>query len=423
MKPIIKIENLSKQYRIGERKAPYETLSDTLAEVIRSPFKNLRRKEHSKYETIWALKDVSFDVYPGEIVGIIGHNGAGKTTILKILSRITEPTTGRVEFYGRVTSLLGVGTGFHSELSGRENIYLNGAILGMTRAETGRKFDEIVAFAGVEKFVDTPVKYYSSGMFMRLAFAVAAHLEPEILLVDEVLAAGDAAFQKKSQEKLSGMAREGRAVIFVSHSFEAVKSLCTRCLLLDQGRIVEDNKPEVTTQRALAQLKVETPPTIKARVSPTTFVLQTIRDVPAIPQPVAVKAKALGKLPDEPITVEDDIVVTLQLDSPIQEGHTFGFSVFTSTGTHVFNSLYHDDGSNPPLQPDTTSTVHVAIPRGLLPGGLYEGVFTYMLPNTGLFWRTRDTWFEVHEAESHRGNGVMTKREGLVSVVLPWKAS
>jgi lipopolysaccharide transport system ATP-binding protein len=256
MKPIIKVENVSKRYRIGEPKAPYATLRDTLTEVMHSPLKSLRREERPDGEAVWALRDVSFEVHPGEIVGIIGHNGAGKTTMLKILARITEPTAGRVEFYGRVTSLLGVGTGFHPELTGRENIYLNGAILGMSRAETGRKFDEIVAFSGVEKFVDTPVKHYSSGMYMRLAFAIAAHLEPEILLVDEVLAAGDAAFQEKSQKKLSGMAREGHAVIFVSHSFEAVKSLCTRCLLMERGRIVEDSTPEITVEKALERLKV-----------------------------------------------------------------------------------------------------------------------------------------------------------------------
>src|SRR5213078_316216 len=182
---------------------------------------------------IWALKNISFNVAPGEVVGIIGRNGAGKSTLLKVLSRITEPTTGRVELYGRVASLLEVGTGFHPELTGRENIYLNGAILGMKKAEINRKFDQIVAFAELEKFLDTPVKRYSSGMYMRLAFAVASHLEPEILIVDEVLAVGDAAFQKKCLGRMGEVAKEGRTVIFVSHNMTAIRSLCQRAMWLD----------------------------------------------------------------------------------------------------------------------------------------------------------------------------------------------
>jgi lipopolysaccharide transport system ATP-binding protein len=194
-------------------------------------------------QTFWALRDVSFDIPRGEVVGIIGRNGAGKSTLLKILSEITEPTEGRVEIRGRVASLLEVGTGFHPELSGRENVYLNGAILGMKRAEIERKFDEIVAFAEVAKFIDTPVKHYSSGMYLRLAFAVAAHLEQEILIVDEVLAVGDAAFQKKCLSKMAGVAKEGRTVLFVSHNMPAITRLCQRALHLDGGRLVRDGKP------------------------------------------------------------------------------------------------------------------------------------------------------------------------------------
>ncbi|WP_376797500.1 ABC transporter ATP-binding protein, partial [Thermogemmatispora sp.] len=206
-----------------------------LTGFARAPLERLRRNGHANSETIWALKDVSFEVYPGEVVGIIGRNGAGKSTLLKILSRITEPTTGRVELYGRVGSLLEVGTGFHPELTGRENIYLNGAILGMTRREIDKKFDEIVDFAEIEKFIDTPVKHYSSGMYMRLAFAVAAHLDPEILLVDEVLAVGDVSFQRKCLGKMGDIARKGRTVIFVSHNMAAVKDLCNVSLWLDDG--------------------------------------------------------------------------------------------------------------------------------------------------------------------------------------------
>jgi len=237
MRPIIKVENLSKQYRIGARRNPHPTLRESIAGAVRAPLNWLGRNGHSEDNTIWALKDLSFEVMPGEVVGIIGRNGAGKSTLLKILSRITEPTTGQVDLYGRVGSLLEVGTGFHTELSGRENIYLNGAILGMNRSEIDRKFDEIVAFAEVEKFIDTPVKQYSSGMYMRLAFAVAAHLEPEILVVDEVLAVGDAAFQKKCLGKMEDVAREGRTVLFVSHNMGAVSNLCKTGMFIDKGKI------------------------------------------------------------------------------------------------------------------------------------------------------------------------------------------
>lgn len=238
MKPIIKVENLSKLYRIGGREVPYQTLRESLVQAVRSPLKSLRRNGKSANGTIWAVKDVTFDVQAGEVVGIIGRNGAGKSTLLKILSRITEPTTGRVELYGRVGSLLEVGTGFHPELTGRENIFLNGAILGMKRDEVRRKFDEIVAFAEVEKFINTPVKRYSSGMFLRLAFAVAAHLEPEILVVDEVLAVGDASFQKKCLGKMSDVARQGRTILFVSHNMGAIQGLCNRAIWLANGKIV-----------------------------------------------------------------------------------------------------------------------------------------------------------------------------------------
>ena len=285
----IKVENLSKLYRIGARQNRHDTLRDKLTEVVTAPFRRFSsvldhsssvirhrssvvnssvlshrssvpgppssifhprssvvnssvlgpRSSVGNTHTIWALKDVSFQVKHGEVVGIIGRNGAGKTTLLKVLSRITEPTEGLAEIHGRVSSLLEVGTGFHPELTGRENIYLNGAILGMKKTEIERKFDEIVAFAEIEKFLDTPVKHYSSGMYVRLAFAVAAHLEPEILLVDEVLAVGDAAFQKKCLWKMGKVAKEGRTVLFVSHNMGAVRQLCPKSFLLDSGKIVE----------------------------------------------------------------------------------------------------------------------------------------------------------------------------------------
>ncbi len=242
---IIQVAGLSKRYRIGTRKG-YLTLRDSLARFSRRIINLFRYKEtiKSKAENnyLWALRDISFEVKKGEIIGIIGKNGAGKSTLLKILSRITVPTEGYAEIFGRVGSLLEVGTGFHPELTGRENIYLNGAILGMKRAEIERKFDEIVDFAEIEKFLNTPVKYYSSGMYVRLAFAVAAHLEPEILLVDEVLAVGDAAFQKKCLGKMGDVAREGRTVLFVSHNMGAINTLCDRAILIDAGSIVKDGR-------------------------------------------------------------------------------------------------------------------------------------------------------------------------------------
>jgi len=241
----IRVEGLSKQYRIGGKRERYQTLRDKLTDAFAAPLRRagqfLRGQASDAAElneTIWALKDVSFEVKRGEVLGVIGRNGAGKSTLLKILSRITEPTEGYAEVRGRVGSLLEVGTGFHPELTGRENIYLNGAILGMRRADIERRFDEIVAFAETEKFLDTPVKHYSSGMHVRLAFAVAAHLEPEILLVDEVLAVGDQGFQRKCLGKMAEVAEGGRTVLFVSHNLAAVRSLCSRGMVLDSGKIL-----------------------------------------------------------------------------------------------------------------------------------------------------------------------------------------
>jgi lipopolysaccharide transport system ATP-binding protein len=234
----IRVDSLSKRYKIGLAKQRHDTLRDEITEALTSIFRsNGHGSAHGSdpSDIIWALKDVSFEIKHGEVVGFIGRNGAGKSTLLKILSRITEPTVGRAEIYGRVGSLLEVGTGFHPELTGRENIFLNGAILGMRKTEIERKFDEIVAFSEVEKFIDTPVKRYSSGMYVRLAFAVAAHLDPEILIVDEVLAVGDAQFQKKCLGKMNDVAKEGRTVLFVSHNLVALRRLCNRGLLLDHG--------------------------------------------------------------------------------------------------------------------------------------------------------------------------------------------
>jgi lipopolysaccharide transport system ATP-binding protein len=249
----IHVEGLSKQYRLGGKQEGYKTLRDTITDTFIAPAKAARallgrRAQSAANQTFWALDDVSFEIKRGEVIGVIGRNGAGKSTLLKVLARITDPTKGYAEIHGRIGSLLEVGTGFHPELSGRENVYLNGAILGMKRDEIQRKFDEIVAFAEVERFIDTPVKHFSSGMYLRLAFAVAAHLEPEILLVDEVLAVGDAAFQRKCLGKMGDVAQQGRTVLLVSHDMTAISHLATRCLWLDGGQVACFGETEETVR-------------------------------------------------------------------------------------------------------------------------------------------------------------------------------
>jgi lipopolysaccharide transport system ATP-binding protein len=252
----IRAEGLSKQYRLGKRER-YRTLRDTLTDTLTAPFRRGRSRESSNEdaESFWALKDVSFEVKHGEVIGIIGRNGAGKSTLLKVLSRITEPTEGRAEMHGRVASLLEVGTGFHPELSGRDNIFLNGAILGMKKAEIRRKFDEIVAFAEVDKFIDTPVKHYSSGMYVRLAFAVAAHLEPEILVVDEVLAVGDIEFQNKCLGKMGDVAKQGRTILLVSHNMASIMTLCHSGIVLSGGQIAFAGTAAAAVDRYLSSIE------------------------------------------------------------------------------------------------------------------------------------------------------------------------
>ncbi|MFC4873603.1 polysaccharide ABC transporter ATP-binding protein [Negadavirga shengliensis] len=255
LKPVIKVENLSKRYRLGLKEKQAKTLAGQLGNIIKSPWDNFQRlRRLSRFgeedqSVFWALKDVSFEVKEGEVLGIIGKNGAGKSTLLKILSQITEPTSGRVELHGRVASLLEVGTGFHPELTGRENIYMNGTILGMTRKEIDQKLEEIIDFSGVEKFIDTPVKFYSSGMKVRLGFSVAAHLEPEILIIDEVLAVGDYEFQQKCLGKMEDVSKnQGRTVLFVSHNMGAVKNLCNRVICLSGGQLTYNGDSKTTVE-------------------------------------------------------------------------------------------------------------------------------------------------------------------------------
>lgn len=250
MKPAIKIENISKRYRIGGLHPGYMTFREMIGGVVTAPFRKL--KSGNGQQTLWALRNVNLEIGQGELVGIIGHNGAGKSTLLKILSRVTKPTTGEVELFGRIGSLLEVGTGFHPDLTGRENIFLSGAILGMRRTEIERKFDEIVAFSELEKFIETSVKWYSSGMYVRLAFSVAAHLEPEILMMDEVLAVGDAAFQQKCMDKMREIRQQGRTILFVSHDMAAITRLCKRAVLIEHGEISADGEPREVVNRYLS---------------------------------------------------------------------------------------------------------------------------------------------------------------------------
>ncbi|HEX7721848.1 MAG TPA: ABC transporter ATP-binding protein [Pyrinomonadaceae bacterium] len=268
MRPIITVHNLGKKYFLGRRERVPPTLREAVKNSVHRNLTLLSRRNGNGHPSVWALKDVSFEIAPGEVVGIIGSNGAGKSTLLRILARITRPTAGHADLFGRAGSLLGVGTGFHPDLTGRENIYLNGAILGMSRIEIARKFDEIIAFAGIEDFLDTPAKRYSSGMYLRLGFAIAAHLEPEILLLDEVLTMADAAFQKKCLQKIKHANREGTTVLFVSHNLSSVQELCGRVLHIHSGKLYEDGNPEIVINNYLNEVTTMIPGEADPRTTP-----------------------------------------------------------------------------------------------------------------------------------------------------------
>src|SRR5437660_7097550 len=338
----LSVQNLSKSFRIAHQRGlrGYQTLHDELSTLPGRLIDRLRQRRRSTSETFWALRNVSFDVKRGEVLGIIGSNGAGKSTLLKILNRITEPSIGGVDIYGRVGALLEVGTGFHPELTGRENIFLNGAILGMTRAEIKRKFDEIVAFAEVERFLDTPVKRYSSGMYVRLAFAVAAHLDPEILLIDEVLAVGDAEFQKKCLAKMEDVAaNEGRTVIFVSHNMDAVYHLCSRCILLKQGEIAKTGNATDVVAEYLGGEQEQAPeinlPSIESDASFRFAGLYGPKGQPTTSFSAS-----------EPVLLKCSFAVRREV-----EGLQLSFSVFNFKGDRIFYSPF--SMANPPISFDT----------------------------------------------------------------------
>ncbi len=371
----IRVHDLGKKYRIGVTQERYRTLRDSLVDIVKSPYLAVQSKLRSGKNNnvgvtdghIWALRNVSFDVKRGQVLGVIGRNGAGKSTLLKILSRVTEPTEGTVEIHGRVGSLLEVGTGFHPELTGRENIYLNGAILGMKRTEIDQKFDEIVAFSEVEKFIDTPVKRYSSGMYLRLAFAVAAHLEPEILVVDEVLAVGDAEFQRKCLGKMNDVAQEGRTVLFVSHNMSAILRLTQETILLDKGNVI---------------LRAPTPEAVDYYMaSGYSQSGERLWDVEELPpdsapfRPLAIRVLDInGRVIEtirstEPVRIEIEYV----LDAPIT-GLRVGIYLLTMRGEFVFTSFDTDTPQHYeqfPVRPEGHYVSQCVIPENFFNEGRY----------------------------------------------------
>jgi lipopolysaccharide transport system ATP-binding protein len=416
----ISVAGIGKLYRIGER-VPYTTLRDSIADVARASrglFTGSRgagiplRKESA----FWALQDVSFEVPTGQVLGIVGRNGAGKSTLLKILSRITEPTRGRAEVYGRFGSLLEVGTGFHPELTGRENAYLNGAILGMSRKEIDGKFDQIVDFAELDRFIDTPVKHYSSGMYVRLAFSVAAHLEPDILLVDEVLAVGDAAFQEKCLGTMGEAAKQGRTVLFISHNMVAIKGLCERALLLDEGHVVEDGAPAAVIAAYLGSgrtNRAEAVWTDPVRAPGNSYV--GLRGLRVLDNRGAVTSE---------LSVEHDFKIEIEYWNK-KPGSRLGTTVvlYNEEGVCVFSSLSnHEPGWHGRPRPAGLFRSVCSIPGNLLSPGRFHA--SVLLWGDGYSWGYVHDYaleFEVSESPELRGD-YAGEWLGVVRPRLEWKA-
>ena len=415
----IKVENLGKQFMIGGRQEPYRTLRDTLADALTAPIRRAGRLLRGRggasdlTEPFWALRDLSFEVRRGEAVGIIGRNGAGKSTLLKILSRITEPSEGRATIYGRVGSLLEVGTGFHGELSGRDNIYLNGAILGMGRAEIDRKFDEIVAFAEVEQFIDTPVKHYSSGMYLRLAFAVAAHLEPEILIVDEVLAVGDVAFQQKCLGKMEQVANAGRTVLFVSHDLSAITTLCQRAILLHKGAIVASGPAGAVVEQYLAGAGAisHAAPRLAERDS-SELRLLGVRTFQAGRATSVVNCR-------EPF----DVAISYEIIRPVR-GSRFFLLVRNERNEVIFGTSDYDDPAPEALQRQAgVFTSVVSIPGNLLKVGAIYGSVGLDVHNDRVVLKEDDA-FRVDVVEE--GGQLVSgrhQRVGAIAPLLRWQTT
>jgi lipopolysaccharide transport system ATP-binding protein len=408
MRPIIKVENLSKKYILGGPSASYSTLRETLVDLARKPLRSFRGNGTPSF---WALKDLNFEVAPGEVVGIIGRNGAGKSTLLKVLSRITQPTSGRIELFGRVASLLEVGTGFHPELSGRENIYLNGSILGMSQSEIESKFDEIVAFAEVEKFLDTPVKRYSSGMYVRLAFAVAAHLEPEILVVDEVLAVGDYNFQQKCLNKMQDVSSRGRTILFVSHNMGAISRLCQRCLLLDGGQLVQAGNVSEVVEAYIVGGAGSNPEYIQPAAPDKDINLRRV----ALIDSDAVVQQEIGY---------DDtsrFVIEYEVNKPVK-GVSVGLAFFTVDGTCAFVSS--DLDTQPQLAVERTPGLYQAtieIPPRWLNIGRYSVMATIAgAAQSGEVYDNLEVLtFNIVDTGSP-GSRFGVERKGVLQPILNW---
>jgi lipopolysaccharide transport system ATP-binding protein len=411
----ITAERLGKKYRLGTHIGGYGRLTESIYEAIRTPFHRIRHGSRPHNGELWAVRDVSLEVAEGEVLGIVGRNGAGKSTLLKILARITEPTEGHAELRGRVGSLLDVGTGFHPELTGRENVYLNGAILGLRRVEIERRFDEIVDFAEVERFIDTPVKRYSSGMYLRLAFAVAAHLEPEILIVDEVLAVGDAAFQKKCLRKISSGAGEGRTVVFVSHNMQAVKILCDRAVHIEGGTIVNEGATDrvvesyLTAQDELTWEKFWADPARRPGDEHCRLVSVRVLDSDARPTSL--------------FSSSDEIQLELEVD--VEEPHPalcIGFDLSTADGVPVFRSYQTDVPEDErPVVTQGRNVLRCTVSGGLLNAGRY-----FVQPRISLHSLK---WIVQSEAAVHfdvlfaHGDSEFLKagsRPGIVAPILSW---
>lgn len=424
---VIKAENIGKKYVIGHQveRGSYTALRDVLVHNARTLWNKTKDMAMGKpiiqgdtMEEVWALKDVSFEIRRGEAVGIIGRNGAGKSTLLKILSRITEPSTGRVTIKGGVASLLEIGTGFHPELSGRENIYLNGTILGMTRAEIKHKFDEIVAFAEVEKYLDTPVKRYSSGMYVRLAFAVAAHLEPEILVVDEVLAVGDAAFQKKCLGKMGDVAKEGRTVLFVSHNMQAILQLCDRAILLQTGSVAIDEKASNTVEYYLQEENKQS--------TYTKNLEDIIKNLPYDPVFNLDNIELLQGGQKVGLMVENGKPLEVKIAYRVLERSTglrVYFDLCDDQDTLLFRSFHDEDNDGIPITESGNYVAHSFIPANLLAPIKYElriksGIFNvrYCLPPQGI-----SIPIDVEHTGSYNRAYLSDTFRGKLAPIISWK--
>lgn len=409
----IRTEGIGKQYLLGARAEPYRTLRDSLSAWASAPIRAIRSrlrgaKGPAKADTFWAVKNLSVEIERGDVVGLIGSNGSGKSTLLKILSRITDPTCGQIEIRGRVGALLEVGAGFHPELTGRENVFLNGAILGLTEAETKSRFDEIVAFAEVEQFLDMPVKRYSSGMYMRLAFSVVAHLEPDVLLVDEVLAVGDAAFQKKCLAKLKALTRKTeRTVIFVSHDMQAVQSLCKTAIHLEHGRVVDSGAAHPVISRYLAKVSAKENIRVWEGDAPGDGEIQ-LRSVEVWPR------CGYGKC-----LLSEDIVVTIRFDaSVIRRGLCIGFDIVTPEGITVFRSYQTDLAEDQcPTLAAGSNGLQCTIPSGLLNVGEYYISPKFSIHNS--YWIVNSDAVVRFQVEPPREG--WPEQPGLVAPELLWE--